>query len=137
MSDHDSEFFEQRIAEQKEAVKNDQFARKEASVSLVKLKRTVQSESEEKAKLEEKLEKLRETRNSSDSDLESQIEDVRNKIMVMLQEKATFENQLEYNEKEKLRVSDTKEAAKKRSGELSTHLKELEQKRRVFSRNLI
>ena len=63
LSDHDSEFFEQRIAEQKEAVKNDQFARKEASVSLVKLKRTVQSESEEKAKLEEKLEKLRETRN--------------------------------------------------------------------------
>ena len=129
LSDHDSEFFEQRIAEQKEAVKNDQFARKEASVSLVKLKRTVQSESEEKAKLEEKLEKLRETRNSSDSDLESQIEDVRNKIMVMLQEKATFENQLEYNEKEKLQVSDTKEAAKKRSGELSTHLKELEQKK--------
>ena len=69
-----------------------------------------------------KTRKVERNEEFSDSDLESQIEDVRNKIMVMLQAKATFENQLEYNEKEKLRVSDTKEAAKKRSGELSTHL---------------
>lgn len=130
LSDHDSEFFAQRIAEQKEAVESDEAAQKEASVTLAGLRQKIEQESGERDRLEAEISRLKETGSAGGSDLEMQIENLRNEVTGLLREKSRLENELDYSRRETQRITETRDETRRRSRETARQLAELEEQRR-------